>query len=57
MPYLVVMQFELTPKALANVSPWLERSDNHGEINNKLQITLKGLGGWRTPSGLDQNFL
>ena len=27
----VVMQFELTPKALANLSPWLERSDNHGE--------------------------
>jgi len=24
------MQFELTPKALANFSPWLERSDNHG---------------------------
>jgi len=21
---------ELTPKALANMSPWLERSDNHG---------------------------
>ena len=46
------MQFELTPKALANLSPWLDRSDNHGGITSK----LKALGGWRTPSGLDQNF-
>src|ERR1700752_132113 len=29
--FLVVMQSELTPKALANFSLWLERSDNHGE--------------------------
>ena len=27
----VVMQFELTPKALANLSPGLERSDNPGK--------------------------
>ena len=25
------MQLKLTPKALANLSPWLERSDNHGK--------------------------
>ena len=29
------MQFELTPKALANLSPWLDRSDNHGGITSK----------------------
>jgi len=42
----------LTPKAFANLSPGLERSDNPGIENSKLRPTLKGLGGWRTLSGL-----
>ena len=31
--YLVVPQFEITPEALANFSPRLERSDNLGIAN------------------------
>jgi len=30
----VVMQFELTPKAFANVSPGFERSENPGSTKN-----------------------
>jgi hypothetical protein len=32
-----------TPKALANFSPWLERSDNHGYEATNYVSTLKGL--------------
>jgi hypothetical protein len=39
-----VIQFELTPKALANFSPGLERSDNPGFTVISDQ-TLKGFGG------------
>jgi len=38
---LVVHQFEFTPKAFANVSPELERSDNSG-IAIKIKLTPKG---------------
>jgi hypothetical protein len=33
MTFWLVRQFEITPKALANFSPGLERSDNPGIIN------------------------
>jgi len=48
------MQFfisDLTPKAFANSSPGLERSDNPGYEKNK-RHTLKGFVGRRTLSGL-----
>jgi len=41
-----------TPKALANASPGLERSDNPGECKQQKDRTLKGFGDWRTLSGL-----
>ena len=34
----------LTPKAFANLSPGLERSDNPGTLNKKERLTLKALG-------------
>jgi hypothetical protein len=42
-----------TPKALANSSPGLERSDNPGESNLKSDSTLKGFLSWRTLSGFN----
>jgi len=44
----VLVQFQ-TPKALANFSPGLERSDNPGGYQWRIDGTLKGLGIWRTP--------
>jgi hypothetical protein len=41
-----------TPKALANCSPGLERSDNPGIDDETRTETLKGFGNWRTLSGL-----
>jgi hypothetical protein len=46
----------LTPKALANLSPGLERSDNPGNAIRIRFLTLKGLGAWRTLSGCRPNF-
>ena len=37
-PTPLVMPFELTPKAFANLSPWLERSDNPGIANPNCAI-------------------
>jgi hypothetical protein len=44
----------VTPKAFANLSPGLERSDNPGISNNKNK-TLKGFANRRTLSGLDRD--
>ena len=44
--------FVCTPKALANVSPGLERSDNPGLTERTSSQTLKGFGARRTLSGL-----
>ncbi len=47
LPLMVVGQFEnwtITPKAFANFSPGLERSDNPGGLNIKRTATLKALG-------------
>ena len=41
-----------TPKALANVSPELERSDNSGIAQYKRELTLKGFAARETLSGL-----
>src|SRR5689334_9328772 len=38
-----------TPKALANVSPELERSDNSGIAQYKRELTLKGFRRERNP--------
>ena len=38
-----MMQFELTPKALANFSPGLGRSDNPEMDEKNCLTTLKGL--------------
>ena len=38
-----MMQFELTPKALANFTPGLGRSNNPGIGSKKIVSTLKGL--------------
>jgi hypothetical protein len=46
-----VHQFEITPKALANCSPRLQRSDNLG-IDHKIVIELKGFATRQIPSGL-----
>ena len=49
------MEFE-TPKALANLSPGLDRSDNPGNLNNKRRNPEKG-SPWRgTLSGFDLYF-
>jgi hypothetical protein len=40
-----------TPKALANFSPGLERSDNPGLANLKILITLKGFDAGGTLTG------
>jgi hypothetical protein len=50
-----VSQFELTPKALANFSPWLERRDNHGITIHKDDGTLKGFGSGEPFQGLILN--
>jgi len=42
----------LTPKAFANFSPGLKRSDNPGIANKKQIQTLKGFANRRTLSGL-----
>jgi hypothetical protein len=47
-----VRQFGITPKALANFSPVLERSDNPGYANNENYQTLKGFAARGTLSGL-----
>ena len=47
-----LVQFENTPKALANVSPGFEEREPWGTIYNN-DGTLKGLGDWRTPSGFE----
>jgi len=41
-----------TPKAFANLSPWLERSDNHGVGPFNVRLTLKGFDARGTLSGL-----
>jgi hypothetical protein len=46
-----------TPKAFANFSPGLERSDNPGDINPKFVSTLKGFLSWRTLSGFIPYFV
>ena len=40
-----------TPKALANFSPRLERSDNLGSANHIINLTLKGFAAGGTLSG------
>jgi len=47
-----VLQFEITPKAFANWSPGFERSREPLDLISNRDETLKGLGGWRTLSGL-----
>ena len=49
-------QFELTPKALANLSPGLERSDNPGAIIYRL-VTLKRVRQLPNPFRVDELFL
>jgi len=39
-----------TPKAFANFSPGFEHRENPGTQIKNGDETLKGLGGWRTPS-------
>jgi hypothetical protein len=46
-----------TPKALANFSPELERSDNSGFRPSNTYPTLKGFAARRTPSGLTAVFI
>jgi hypothetical protein len=41
----------LTPKALANFSPGLARSDNPGTQHIEAVLTLKGFANCRTLSG------
>jgi hypothetical protein len=56
----VVGQFEFgtnTPKALANFSPGLERSDNPGLAILKFLITLKGFAAGGTLTGFNPEFL
>jgi hypothetical protein len=48
---MVLVHFEITPKALANLSPGFERSENLGIQIQKSNQNLKGLGAWRTLSG------
>ena len=52
----MVVRFELdeqlTPKAFANFSPGLERSDNPGNSSRRSLKTLKGFANCRTLSGL-----
>jgi hypothetical protein len=47
----------LTPKAFANSSPGLERSDNPGDSKLTSRRTLKGFRDRRTLSGLMNNFV
>jgi hypothetical protein len=46
-----------TPKALANFSPELKRSDNSGFGPSNTYPTLKGFAARRTPSGLTAVFI
>jgi len=48
-------QFEITPKAFANFSPGLERSDNPGTKQRNV-LTLKGFLSRRTLTGLNRSF-
>ena len=43
-----------TPKALANSAQRLERQRQPWVMNSKTRKTLKGFGGWRTPSELER---
>jgi hypothetical protein len=45
-----------TPKAFANFSPGLERSDNHWENRNTIDSTLKGFAARGTLSGFNAHF-
>ena len=47
----VVVQFEKTPKALANLSPGFERSENPREAREEKILTLKGFIARRTLTG------
>ena len=48
------MRYEFTPKALANFSPGLERSDNPG-VEIEIVLTLKGFAGRQTLSGFNRS--
>ena len=48
------MQFDLTPKALANFSPGFEEREPWGTITIKNGETLKGFANLRTLSGLER---
>ena len=54
---VAVVQFEITPKALANFSPGFERSREPWELNKKSDQTLKGFGNWQTLSGFNDYFV
>jgi len=45
-----------TPKAFANFSPGLERSNNPGDEFPKCALTLKGFANRRTLSGFNDYF-
>ena len=51
-----LVQFRNTPKAFANVSPGLERSDNPGNESITNVLTLKGFAARRTLSGFNKFF-
>ena len=51
----IVVQFEKTPKALANLSPGFERSENPGKHVNKKILTLKGFIARQTLTGFQEN--
>src|SRR6185369_3585989 len=53
----VVVQFESMPKAFANFSPGFEHRREPWDIISNYDQTLKGLGGWRTLSGLTPLFI
>ena len=46
-------QLKITPKAFANFSPELERSDNSGKTTTTIDSTLKGFGARGTLSGFN----
>jgi hypothetical protein len=49
-------QFEITPKALANLSPGFERSENPGGNTYQKRETLKGFAARGTLSGFNVHF-
>ena len=51
------MRFKLTPKALANLSPGFEPSENPGLIKESAGPTLKGFAKRLTLSGFIHNLL